>query len=280
MTMTVTGWLYCLPMDNPYLSLTEDFNRGRLRVLLSSGQAVVVHRLAVMSKDGDWILREGSEAISHVLEVLSREGARYRFGAPLDLRWLAGGWSSHFETRRQALRLRTDFVTRPPRISPEQLARMWEDAEATGNDVVAVEPLAAMKLTNRDKDYTVVGELARLMTNPRSQLLYSRSSRDLIALAAEYPAALAEAIRQRPLLAHVAEGRDVLEEALDRERRLLMRANEKRLARYLAAAEDWTKLWPDVQRQIEGMALLDAHRVIVSRADGILPFEPPMESKS
>jgi hypothetical protein len=42
-------------MNNPYLDLTEELNRGRLRALLSSGQAAVVHRLAVMSKDGDWI---------------------------------------------------------------------------------------------------------------------------------------------------------------------------------------------------------------------------------
>jgi hypothetical protein len=39
-------------MNNPYLDLTEQLNRGRLRTLLSSGQAVVVHRLAIMSKDG------------------------------------------------------------------------------------------------------------------------------------------------------------------------------------------------------------------------------------
>jgi hypothetical protein len=262
------------PMSNPYLDLTEEFNRGRLRTLLSSGQAVVVHRLAIMSKDGDWILREDDEAVGHVLEVLSLQGARYRFGAPLDLRWLAGGWSAHLEHRREALRVRTDFVTRPPRIAPEQLAHMWKEAEATSNDVVAVEPLAAMKLTNRDKDYAVVGELARLMTDPRSQLLYSRSSRDLIKLAEEHPEALAEATRQRPLLALIPEGREILEEALDRERRALIRANEERLARYMAAAGDWAKLWPDVQRQIEGLSLPDAHRLMISRAEGVLPFEP------
>jgi hypothetical protein len=103
-------------MNNPYLELTDDLNDGRLRALLSSGQAVVVHRLAIMSKDGDWILREDAEAVDHVLGVLSRLGSRYRFGAPLDLRWLAGGWSAHFEHRRNGLRL----VTRPPRIPPEQ----------------------------------------------------------------------------------------------------------------------------------------------------------------
>jgi hypothetical protein len=261
-------------MDNPYFELTKELNRGRLRVLLSSGQAVVVHRLAVMSKDGDWIVREDAEAVAHVLEVLSRLGAHYRFGAPLDLRWLAGGWSSHLESRREAFRLRTDFVTRPPRISPQQLARMWEEAESTGNDVVGVEPLAALKLTNRDKDYAVVGELARLMEDPRTQLLYSRSSRDLIQLATEHPAALAEAIRQRPLLARLSEGRDALDEALDRERRTLMRINEERLARYQAAAESWAKLWPEVQREVEDLALPEAHRRVVSRAEGALPFEP------
>ncbi len=36
--------------DNPYVELTTAFNRGRLRAVLSSGQAVVMHRLAVMSK--------------------------------------------------------------------------------------------------------------------------------------------------------------------------------------------------------------------------------------
>jgi hypothetical protein len=267
-------------MDNPYLQLTEEFNRGRLRVLLSSGQAVVVHRLAIMSKDGDWILREDSEAVGHVLEVLAAQGARYRFGAPLDLRWLAGGWSAHLEFRRGPLRLRTDFVTRPPRISPDWLAQIWQYAETMGDDVVGPEPLAAMKLTNRDKDYAVVGELARLMADPRSQLLYSRSSRDLVRLAEEHPAALAEAARQRPLLAHLAEGRDALEEALDRERRALIRANEERLARYLAASEAWAEIWPNVQRQIEGLSLLDAHRLVTSRAEGVLPFEPMPGGKS
>jgi len=38
-----------------------------------------------MSKDGDWILREDAEALDHVLQTLESHGARYRFGAPLDL---------------------------------------------------------------------------------------------------------------------------------------------------------------------------------------------------
>ena len=170
--------------------------------------------------------------------------------------------------------MRTDFVTRPPRIAAEWLQRIWDDAQASGTEVVGVEPLAALKLTNREKDYAVVGELARLMTDPRVQFLYSRSSRDLIELAAKHPAELAERIRQRPLLARIGEGREALDEALDRERRALMRANEERLIRYQVAAEGWAAGWPALLRQIEGLPLLEAHRVVTSAAAGTLPFAP------
>jgi hypothetical protein len=63
-------------MDNPYIRLTQEFNHGRLRAILASGQAVVLYRLAIMSKDGDWILREETEALTHVIATLARHGAR------------------------------------------------------------------------------------------------------------------------------------------------------------------------------------------------------------
>jgi len=50
-----------------YLDLTREFNAGDLRAILSSGQAVVLHRLAVMSKDGDWILEESPAALPQVV---------------------------------------------------------------------------------------------------------------------------------------------------------------------------------------------------------------------
>ncbi len=71
-------------MQTIYLDLTEEFNRGHFRAIICSGQAVVLHQLAVMSKDGDWILREQQSALDHILQVLSARGAKYRFGAPTD----------------------------------------------------------------------------------------------------------------------------------------------------------------------------------------------------
>ena len=258
-------------MSNPYLDLTEEFNRGRLRVLLSSGQAVVVHRLAIMSKDGDWILREQQSAIDHVLAVLESHGAHYRFGAPLALPWLAGGWSSHFEFAQGSMRIRTDFVSRPPRIGSSELAAMWNSAERTGSAVVGIVPLARIKLTNRDKDYAVVGEIARLMRDPADQLRFSRSARDLIELARAHPELLTATALERPTLAAVSLGREALEEALDRERRVLMRTNEERLQRYQQAAAAWAAVWTDVAREVQGWPLRRAHEHVVQRATALLP---------
>lgn len=265
-------------MENPYVDLTLAFNRGRLRAILSSGQAVVLYRLAVTSKDGDWILREDRETLDHVLGVLAEQGARYRYGAPLDLRWLVGGWSSHLELRRDGLRLRTDFVTRPPRVSRAELEQMWLEPVIRKVPVVGLTTLADLKKTNREKDYPVIGELARQMSDPRAQLLYSRSSRDLERLAREHPDAIAGLIGRRPLLAHVDVGREELDRQLDAERRSLIRANAERLARYLEAAQDWATVWPEVQREMAGRSLAAAHAIMTSRAEGILPFEPLGES--
>ena len=172
---------------NVYVELTGEFNRGRVRAMISSGQAVVLHGLAIMSKDGDWILQEDAEATDHVRQVLGAHGAAYRFGAPLDERWLRGGWSSHLEYRTGPFRIRTDFVTRPPRLSPEALAAAWEDASRRSPAVIGIKELAELKKTNREKDYAVIGELARRIPDVTGQIMLSRSARDLLRLAREYP---------------------------------------------------------------------------------------------
>jgi hypothetical protein len=257
-----------------YVELTEAFNRGRLRAVLSSGQAVVFHQLAVMSKDGDWILREDAEALGHVLALLTERQARYRFGAPLDLRWMRGGWSSHFEFRSGPLRVRTDFVTRPPRLSPEDLAVLWRQQEGQPFPVVGVRELCELKKTNREKDFAVIGELARRLENPRDQLLFSRSVRDLAWLAERHPDLVAGLVALRPALRAIARGVDALETALDAERRHLMHANEARLQVYAGAAAAWRDAWPGVEAETEGLPLKIAHERIVRRAEEILPFTP------
>jgi len=259
-------------VNNIYLELTKEFNTGKTRAIISSGQAVVLHRLAVMSKDGDWIVREDSEVIEHILSVLSNHGARYRFGAPFNIRWMSGGWSAHFEFSYDGIRVRTDFVTRPPRVSDSLRAKLWQIYDGKDTPFVDVKTLAELKKTNREKDYIVIGELARLMIDPKDQFLYSRSARDLIFLSEKYPDLIAELGNQRQVLKKISEGENKLEEALDAERRDFIHANEKRLEMYMKAAEKWLSLWPEIQKEIEGLPLLESHKIIVKKAEGILPF--------
>ncbi len=257
---------------NIYAELTKQFNHGRLRAVLAGGQAVVLYRLAMMSKDGDWILREDEESLAYVLDVLEKYGARYRFGAPLDVRWMIGGWSTHLEFQWEGLRVRTDFFTRPPRLPASVRAGLWNDEIAEPIPKVGLVLLAELKKTNREKDYAVIGELARLMTDIDEQILYSRSARDLLDLAEQAPERMRALISKRPLLDNVAQGREALEVALDAERRQLMRTNETRLQRYMEAGAAWADCWPEVVREIQALPLKQAHAICCARAEGVLPY--------
>ena len=150
---------------------------------------MVYYRLAIMSKDGDWIVRETEDACRRIRGVLAERGARYRPGAPLDPRWLAGGWSSHFElTDTAGRRVRCDFFSRPPRVSRRWLEELFSDPEPRDLDVVDVASLIRMKQTQRAKDYPVIGELARLLP-PEQELELTTDPDRILELAPRFGAA-------------------------------------------------------------------------------------------
>ncbi|MDD5482814.1 MAG: hypothetical protein PHP98_04090 [Kiritimatiellae bacterium] len=258
---------------NIYLQLTDEFNAGGLRAIICSGQAAVLHQVAIMSKDGDWILREDQECLGHILEVLEQHGAHYRFGAPLDTRWLAQGWSAHFEFPCGAIRVRTDFFTRPPRLNELELKALWEEQSASHPPFVNLSQLARMKQTDREKDYVIIGELARRMRDPADQIRYSRSALDLMRLKERHPALFDRLAGERPALQAVKEGRARLEAALDAERRELIHLNEERLSRYEAASGLWMKRWPKLAEQIQPLPLRKAHRIVAQEAETHLPMQ-------
>jgi len=260
---------------NIYVDLTNQFNDERLRAILSSGQAVVLHRLAIMSKDGDWIVKEDDEALAFILRTLDRCGARYRFGAPLDKRWLAGGWSSHFEFIKENMRIRTDFVSRPPRIDSGRLARIWIEQENRTPPFVDCVDLAELKKTNREKDYAIIGELSRKLDKPEDKLRYSRSAREILAMYQNDPTLVSGIMHERGIAQSALANLESLEAALDAERRRLMHTNERRLEQYSSAAESWAKTWKEMEKETSGLSLMEAHRIIVKRATDILPFTIP-----
>ncbi len=257
-------------MRNLYFELTEELNAEGIIAVLASGQAVVYYRLAIMSKDGDWILRETPEACHKALAVLERYGARYRPSAPLDVRWLAGGWSSHFEfTDPERRRIRCDFVTRPPRLAPEELSRLFTSEEAGGAlKVVGVEPLIRMKQTQRAKDYPVIGELARLLPPEREIELTTDPDR-IVALASDH----GQRSRRSSVRAALAGGsREAVVVELARESDHLQQQDRARLDVYKTAAEPYVREFQAAD--IGALALSEAHRRACELAERWLPRNP------
>jgi hypothetical protein len=254
-------------MSNVYFELTEEFNAEGLIALLASGQAVVFYRIALMSKDGDWVLRETEGACRRVREVLAAHGGRYRPCPPLDPRWLAGGWSSHFEFfDRQRRRIRCDFVSRPPRVAAGELDTMFAAARGEGAlRVVDPERLIRLKQTQRAKDYPVIAELSRQLP-PRNEIELSTDPDRILELAGEFGAG---SPRESVRMARLGRSRDDVVVALAREIDRLQRDDRLRLERYEQAARGYLAAF---RSAVPPEATLDeAHAIAVGLAERLLP---------
>jgi hypothetical protein len=252
-------------VENVYFALTEELNRNGRIAILGSGQAVVWHRLAIMSKDGDWILRENENACARVLEVLEKRSARYRPGAPLDIRWLSGGWSSHFEFQDHlGRRIRCDFFTRPPRLDRSHLEEIFTNPALP--PVIELEALIRMKQTQRAKDWAVIGEVARRLPEDRELALTSDPDR-IFELAPKHPGC------DRPSVKAALGGdRKAVVRALAEEIYELQLRDRDRLARYEHAAAAYLA---EVARLDKSrLALPAGHRVLLDLAERLLPRSP------
>ena len=241
-------------MRNVYFDLTREFNRPHPVVALASGQAVVYYRLAIMSKDGDWVIR-----------VLAAHGARYRPAAPLDVRWLRGGWSSHFEhTDDVGRRIRCDFVSRPARVSFESIEVLFAGAE---DDLIVVdrESLIRLKQTARAKDYAAIGELARELPPAREIELTTDVDR-IIELAASLGAASS---RTSVRAARAGAERSAVVAALAQEIDALQQLDRRRVAAYQTAAAPYLAEFRRLA--LDALPLDQAHEEACRIAEALLP---------
>ncbi len=254
-------------MVNVFFELTEEFNRDGRIAVLGSGQAVVWHRLAILSKDGDWILRETTPACERVLAVLERLGGRYRPGAPLDVRWLAGGWSSHLEYfDERGRRVRCDFFSRPPRLTPAEIEALFSDPAAPA--VVPVETLLRMKQTQRAKDYAVIGELARRLP-PQREIEWTTDVDRILELAPRFGAG-----SPRPAVQAARRSADRVSvvRALAEEIDALQLRDRERLRVYEQAARPYLEAIGRLPK--EDLTLPESHVRLIEQAQRRLPIHP------
>jgi hypothetical protein len=256
---------------NPYFAFTDLCNAKRCVVILASGQACVWYRLTLASKDGDWIVREEQDALDVVMDQLERIGARYRLGAPLDLRWLAAGWSSHFEGfSADGLRCRFDFVSRPPRISPERLAAMWQDVDHGSQAVVPRADLVRLKQTMRLKDYAFVGALALQLDDEVEQVKTMLDAERLVELLRVRPDLARQLAELRPALAGVPLNEDPIAAAMDAEMRSLRQSDERRMRAFAQALMPWAEKFRTLA--MGELPLREAHERFCREAEGVLPW--------
>jgi hypothetical protein len=253
------------PARNIYFELTEAFNATAPTVALASGQAVVYYRVAIMSKDGDWIIRETPEACAIVLGELEARGARYRPAAPLDVRWLAGGWSSHFEffdARRR--RVRCDFVSRPPRMSRATVDALFVRSETPpALNVVDLVALIALKQTQRAKDYAVIGELATQLPPEREIEVTTDPDRIIILAPMFGRASSRSAVRAADVDRHA------VVVALAEEIDTMQQVDRRRVAAYEAVAQPYLEACR--VQDVSTLGLREAHARMLEIAQRLLP---------
>ncbi len=256
-------------MSNVYFELTRCFNSDGVMAVLTSGQAVVHYRIAIMSKDGDWILKEDTAACERVLEELAGRNATYRPGAPLHVEWLSGGWSSHFQfLDERGRRVRCDFFSGPPRVEERNLARLFSGRTDSSLCVLDVESLIRMKRTQRAKDYAVIGELARLLPPEREIELTTDPDR-VIELA---PACGQSSEREAVTCARSGGDREAVAVALAREANAFQEADRARVEVYQRAADAYFREFR--KAGVDRMPLREAHEACLELAGQLLPRNP------
>jgi hypothetical protein len=151
------------------------------------------------------------------------------------------------------------------------LNNLWDRVEAGAPEYVDLETLALLKQTDREKDYVVLGEIARKITDLKEMLKYSRSAVDILNTWEVNPELVVSLFEARPVLKLSEKGREALEVGLDAERRTLMRINSERLLKYKEASSEWARVWPQVLLKMNGLSLMDAHKSMVTEAEKSLP---------
>ncbi len=166
---------------------------------ITSGMACVKFGAALGTKDCDMLCAVNSaDTFLNTLESTSLRGARcgYRshLGAPLDTRWLSGGWTSHFAWRLADEEAALDVFGVAPRGSSP-----WRSE--TQGLYASCHTVAEMKRTDRPRDWpfaTTLGVKLLRAGDPRGWL-HIFDHQVLLEMAAEIPCP-SELIAQRPVL--------------------------------------------------------------------------------
>jgi len=263
-------------LEEFYEDLVSEARRRGVACAITSGMACVAFGVAAATLDCDLLCSpETAEELFRMLQetCLRDRLPNYRghLTAPLDSRWLSGGWTSHFCWSPPNEEAYLDIFGIPPRgTSP------WA-AEFQGL-YAGLHTVAEMKRTDRDKDWpfaTALG-LKLLETGDQRGWLHLFNLEVLRETLKLMPCP-AEMIALRPVLSLLAEGDDRLEIALKAEIEFWHRLDQLRLKVYERALRPYMLA---VKREAlcdPPSSLAVQHGARLKLAGDLLPFNPLRE---
>lgn len=239
---------------------------------ITSGMACVHFGVAVATKDCDVLCQpDNSGVFLDTLAATRLRGVpcRYRghMTAPLDARWLRGGWTAHFLWDGDGIDARLDVFGVAPRASVA-----W-NAELEGL-YAGLHTVAEMKRTDREKDWPFATGLGTklLRTGDLRGWLHIFDHDLLLELAERVPLP-PELLARRPVLRLLEARSPMLEVALKAELEFWSRLDRRRLQIYRGAARSYTSaVMADVAS--DGPDLRGQHQARVEHATRLLAMNP------
>lgn len=222
---------------------------ANIRFAITSGMACVHYGLQQTTKDSDWIFcLEDIDLLRDFLMQAEGELPPWRlayrpvFGAPLDRRFLAHGWTCHLAVWNKAdsPENHVDLFCAPPRVMPDEFV-------FNGDLFASRHVVAQMKKTDREKDWPIVDGLGLQdwLQNRPEGVLHIRSMPQLReAWAGCSLERRPDMVKTRPLLSQLETVSDAqLERLLLIERQIWQCVNRERYGLYQKEWKAFYRRW-------------------------------------
>lgn len=255
-----------------FLDLVDRLRKAAVRCAITGGLACIEFGIVEHTEDCDLLTDPaGAPSTLRVLAETNLLGSRcsYRgtISAPLDTRWLSGGWTSHFVWERGPHSAYLDVFGFPPRVRPP----WWTEASFP---YAARATVAAMKRTQRPKDWSQATALGlQLLADGDARGWLHLFDADAIRGVLQHARPPDATLVRRPVLRLALNDDPLLERAIQTEIDFWSRLDRLRLGIYRRAASEYaTKL-----RARVGLAtapLEEQHEIRVEEAHASLPRDP------
>jgi hypothetical protein len=241
-----------------YKNVMQEMQSQGINSLTTGGIACVIYDLAESTKDCDIIIPE--DRASDIVDTLAKtelDGHRFhltlKYGAPLNSRWLQGGWSSHtfngpIKGTEEKPLARLDFFGRAPRVPitiPDEKYPLYLSRDG----------VARMKKTRRDKDWAYTNLLGHQMLKrgETSGILHVTDIKTIIETCKKEQISDA-LIYERPILQLALDGNPELERYIIAEKGFWVRLDDLRLSTYEKA---WAPYGRAIQEQGKALLAMD-----------------------